>query len=82
MQNRRGAGEHGDVLRLGDESGVGDRDCIFTERKRIEVELSVSVGFGGLREFRIASFENHQNVLHRAMLRIMNYAANASKNRG
>src|SRR5437016_12975624 len=43
MQNRRGAGKHGNGLRLGDESCIGNGNGIFAHRNGLEMELTRGV---------------------------------------
>ena len=82
MQNGRGTGKHGDVLWLGGESRIGDGDGVFAERNGVEMELARRVGMRGLREFRIARFENHGYVGNGAVLWIVNNTAHRAKNGG
>ena len=82
MQNRRGAGKHGNGLRLGDESCIGNGNGIFAHRNGLEMELTRGVTLCALRKFRIARFENYGDTRDGAVLRVVHNAADVAKNRG
>src|SRR5260370_29513238 len=75
MQNRRAAGEHRDILRVRHEVRIRYGDRVFAERDSVKVKLSRVVGAGIQRELRPARLQNYLDAGNRAMLWVVNHAA-------
>lgn len=82
MEDRRGAGKHGNGLRLGEESLMGNGDGIFAQRNGLEMELAFGVSLHALRKFRVARFDNYGDARDGAVLQVVHNASDAAKNRG
>ena len=82
MQNRCGAGKHGNGLRLGDKSHIGNGNGIFTQRNGLKMELPLGIGLRSLGKLRMDGLENYGDVRYGAVLRVVHNAADVAKNRG
>ena len=82
MENWRRAGEYGDGLLVGNERGIGYVDDVLTQRHGIEVKLAGGAGLGGLRVVRGKCLKHYFDVRNRAVLWIVNDAADTAENRG
>src|SRR5712691_842554 len=82
MQNRSRAGEHGYVLLLRGERRAGNADGIVSERDSIEMKLAVPIGLGGPGVIRSFGPQDDLSVRDRAVLWIVNDAADGAEDRG
>ncbi|SRR6266849_8286396 len=82
MQNRSRTGEHGYVLLLSGERRAGNADGIVSERDSIEMKLAVPIGLGGHGVIRSFGLQDDLCARDRAVLWIVNDAADGAKDRG
>jgi hypothetical protein len=72
MQNRRGAGQHGDFAFLSREAGFRDGDCVLTDSDGVELGVAIGIAFGSQGEFGIdVGFQRDVGFGNGPMRRIM-----------
>ncbi len=81
MQHRVGIRLHDDILMHLPKALRGDRDGVIAERHGGEIKSSAVAGVMGLGPVRVLSLQRNVRTLNGPVLRIMNDAANGTKDR-
>jgi len=82
VQNRSGAGEHGDAPFLGSESLLCYAHHVVAQGYGVKLEIAFRASLGGLREIRVCGLQDDVRIGDRPVLRIMNDSTHSSKGRG